>query len=200
MESPDDLDDRFPKSEAEIIRLARAISAGLRAHPDLFPSPPFSADEIDQQIDAFLNADETAVVARARAERAIAAMHRAFDRVIETARRQLGHDEHTPGGEDSEATEAPGQTGFLEVVGENDGTVSLTWTAPRDGGDVAIYFIQRRQRDAGGKWKVAAVSFVTEATLSGQESGFEFEYQVIALNRIGEGPASNIVRAGGDAS
>ncbi len=39
------------------------------------------------------------------------------------------------------------------------------------------------------------MSVESEVTLNGQDAGVEFEYQVIAVNKAGEGPASNIVRA-----
>ena len=35
----------------------------------------------------------------------------------------------------------------------------------------------------------------SEIMLNGQESGVEVEYRVIARNKAGEGPPSNIVRA-----
>ncbi len=35
----------------------------------------------------------------------------------------------------------------------------------------------------------------SEITLNGQEPGVEFEYRVIAVNKTGDGPASNIARA-----
>jgi hypothetical protein len=38
-------------------------------------------------------------------------------------------------------------------------------------------------------------AIATELTLNGQESGVEFEYQVLAINKAGAGIPSNIVRA-----
>ena len=37
---------RFPKSESKIVSLIHDIIAGLEAHPDLFPNPPVSAEDL----------------------------------------------------------------------------------------------------------------------------------------------------------
>ncbi len=34
----------------------------------------------------------------------------------------------------------------------------------------------------------------SDVTINGQEAGVEYEYRVIAANKTGEGPASNVVR------
>lgn len=49
--------------------------------------------------------------------------------------------------------------------------------------------------DGGGDWADVGMAVDSEITLNGQEPGVEFEYRVIAVNKAGEGPASNIVRA-----
>ena len=54
--------------------------------------------------------------------------------------------------------------------------------------------MQRRTRD-NGAWMDVGMAVESEPTLNGQESGVEFEYRVIAVNKAGEGPASNIARA-----
>ncbi len=70
----------------------------------------------------------------------------------------------------------------------------LDWKQPFDGGLVAAYKIRRRQRD-GGHWMDAGMAVESEVVLDNQEPGVEFEYHVIAVNKAGEGPQSNIVRA-----
>jgi hypothetical protein len=40
-------------------------------------------------------------------------------------------------------------------------------------------------------WQDAGVALTTECSLSGQERGKEWEYRVVAMNRAGEGVASN---------
>ena len=82
----------------------------------------------------------------------------------------------------------------LEVIREGKNSVFLDWKEPMEGGEVAAYKVQRRKRDTGD-WVDVGMSVASEITLNGQESGVEYEYQVIAVNKAGEGPASNIVRA-----
>jgi len=91
-------------------------------------------------------------------------------------------------------TGIPGQVRTLEVIREGKDWVFLDWKEPVDGGQVAAYKIQRRKRDSGD-WVDVGIAVESEVTLNGQETGVEFEFQVIAVNKAGEGPASNIVRA-----
>ena len=58
---------------------------------------------------------------------------------------------------------------------------------------MAAYRVQRRRRD-GGDWIDVGTSVETAVTLRDQEPGAELEYRVIAVNRAGQGPASNVVR------
>jgi len=55
--------------------------------------------------------------------------------------------------------------------------------------------VQRRKREGGGDWVDVGMSVESEVTLNGQDAGVEYEYRVIAVNKAGEGPASNIARA-----
>jgi hypothetical protein len=63
-----------------------------------------------------------------------------------------------------------------------------------DGGKVAAYKIERRERPSG-PWTDAGMAIESEITLSGQERGKEWEYRVIAVNKAGEGTRSNTVMA-----
>ena len=92
------------------------------------------------------------------------------------------------------ANDTPGQVHTLELIREGKDWVFLDWKEPSDGGQVAAYKIQRRKRD-GGPWMDAGMAVESEVMLNGQEPGVEFEYQVIAVNKAGEGLPSNIVRA-----
>jgi hypothetical protein len=48
---------------------------------------------------------------------------------------------------------------------------------------------------AAGRWTEAPSAVTCEVTLNGQEPGVELEYRVIAFNRLGDGPPSNLVKA-----
>lgn len=71
----------------------------------------------------------------------------------------------------------------------------LDWKEPIDGGAVASYKIERRERPAGA-WSLVAVALESEATLNNQERGKDWEFRVIAVNKAGEGVPSNTVAAG----
>jgi hypothetical protein len=68
------------------------------------------------------------------------------------------------------------------------------WQEPLDGGAVAAYRVERRKRP-DGIWAVVGMAVDTRITLTGQDAGVEWEYRVIAVNRTGEGPDSNVARA-----
>lgn len=90
--------------------------------------------------------------------------------------------------------EAPGQTRSLEAPREGEGWVFLDWKEPVDGGAVAAYKIQRRERPEG-PWTDAGMAVESETTLSSQERGKELEYRVLAVNKAGVGEPSNTVMA-----
>ncbi len=90
--------------------------------------------------------------------------------------------------------EAPGQARTLEIVSQGEGWVTLDWKKPADGGAVAFYKIDRRERPAGN-WALIALAMESEGTLNNQERGKDWEYRVIAVNKAGEGVPSNTVAA-----
>ena len=65
---------------------------------------------------------------------------------------------------------------------------------PADGGAVAAYKIERRERPAGD-WMLVNMAVESEATLNNQERGKEWEYRVVATNKAGESVPSNTVAA-----
>lgn len=71
-----------------------------------------------------------------------------------------------------------------------EGWVFLDWKAPSDGGKPAAYKVMRRNRP-DGLWADVATAVTTEATLVEQPRGIELEYRIIAINKAGEGEASN---------
>lgn len=90
--------------------------------------------------------------------------------------------------------EAPGQCRSLEAAREGEGWVFLDWKEPVDGGAVAAYKIQRRERPSGA-WSDVGMAIESEITLSNQERAKEWEYRVLAVNKAGEGEPSNTVMA-----
>jgi len=81
------------------------------------------------------------------------------------------------------------------VAAEQGGDwIKLRWKKPADGGKVAAYKVLCRER-AAGEWKSQDTAVSTEFTLRGQPKGKELEYCVMAVNKVGEAPISNVVMA-----
>ena len=95
----------------------------------------------------------------------------------------------------------PGRAHSLTLT-QSDGAVSLSWSAPDDGGAVSGYRIWRRLPDKGEQKLIALVDNTGSATTSFVDSSAEDRqkhiYRVQALNEVGEGqwskPAQIIVR------
>ena len=98
------------------------------------------------------------------------------------------------GRKDPTALEVPGQTRALEAPQEGEGWIFLDWKSPTDGGKVASYKIERRERPEGA-WSIAGMAMESEITQHNQERGKEWEYRVLAVNKAGEGMPSNTVMA-----
>ncbi|MBN1515790.1 fibronectin type III domain-containing protein, partial [Candidatus Sumerlaeota bacterium] len=86
------------------------------------------------------------------------------------------------------------QARTLEAPRQGEGWIFLDWKAPSDGGAVASYKLERRERPSGD-WSVIGLAIESEATLTNQERGKDWEYRVIAVNKAGEGAPSNTVAA-----
>ena len=86
----------------------------------------------------------------------------------------------------------PGQCQTLAAPRQGEGWVFLDWKELIDGGRPAAYKIQRRQRPADA-WQDVAVAMDSEITLADQPRGKDLEYRVLAINKAGDGEASNTV-------
>ena len=88
----------------------------------------------------------------------------------------------------------PGQPRAFEAPRQGKEWVFLDWKKPADGGAVAAYKIERWERPEGG-WMLLSMATDSETTLNNQERGKDWEYRVIATNKVGEGVPSNTVGA-----
>ena len=197
----------FPLREADIVALAHDIGTGLATHPEIFPAPPHSPDEINAVLAAVAGAHDVAVVASAQAKQATTAKDEAFAKLVDLMKADLRYAESATRLDDGKleligwgaprrgtATGVPGQVRTLEVVREGKGWLFLDWKEPSDGGQAAAYKVQRRKPGATD-WMDVGMAVASEITLNAQEPGVEFEYHVMAVNKAGDGPPSNIVRA-----
>jgi len=143
-----------------------------------------------------------AVAAAAAAEQATTTKDEALEGLTDAMKADLRYAENTVDFDDDKlkllgwagrkagtSLEPPGQARTLEAPREGEGWIFLDWKEPVDGGKVEI---ERRERPEG-PWSIGGIAMETEATLTSQERGKEFEYRVIAVNKAGEGVPSNSV-------
>ena len=198
---------RFPLKEAEILALANDMQAGLAANAAIYPSPPVAPADLQTAMAAYITARDAAVAAAAAAEQATAAKDEALQALTDDMKADLRYAETTVNYDDDQlkligwggrkaktSLEAPGQVRTLEAPRQGEGWIFLDWKETVDGGAVAAYKIQRRERPEG-PWTDAGMAVESETTLSSQERGKELEYRVIAVNKAGEGEPSNTVMA-----
>ena len=201
---------QFPPREAEILRLANDIAAGLAAHTDVFPAPPFSPADFQQALAEHDANREAKIRAYATAAQSTDAKEQSQRKVEDMSKSVIRYAENHTRSDDGKlqllgwaarrsrtltVAEPPGQVRTLEVIREGKDWVFLDWKEPLEGGEIAAYRVQRRKREGGGDWVDVGMSVESEVTLNGQEAGVECEYRVIAVNKAGERPPSNIVRA-----
>ena len=200
---------QYPSREAEILRLANDIAAGLAAHTEVFPAAPFSPEELEQALAEHDGNREAAIQARATAAQSTADKDGSLAKIQDMSKSVIRYAENHSRSDDGQlqllgwggrrsrtvtVTEPPGQPRTLEVIREGKNWIFLDWKESMEGGEVAAYRVQRRTRD-NGDWMDVGMSVESEVTLNGQESGVEYEYRVSGVNKAGEGPASNIARA-----
>lgn len=198
---------QFPRTEPQVIVLAQDISAGLTANTAVFPAPPVPPADLQNRMTDYITARDAAVAAAAAAEQAIAAKNEALQALTDDMKADLRYAENTVDYDDDKlkllgwggrkaktSLEAPGQCRSLEAPREGEGWVFLDWKEPVDGGAVAAYKIQRRERPSGA-WSDVGMAMESEITLTGQARGKEWEYRVSAVNKAGEGEPSNTVMA-----
>ncbi len=198
---------RFPRTEAEVIALAEAIITGLTANAVLYPAPPVAVLDLTAAKTAYITALNAAIAAAAAAEAATTTKDDALDSLVDAMKSDIRYAENTVDFDDDKLKllgwagkkaptplAIPGQTRLLEAPRQGDGWVFLDWKAPIDGGAPSAYKVTRRERPAGA-WEDVATAVITEATLVEQPKGKELEYRIIAVNKAGDGQASNTVMA-----
>nr|VFK51665.1 MAG: Fibronectin type III domain-containing protein [Candidatus Kentron sp. TC] len=198
---------RFPKAEPKIVSLIHEIIAGLEAHPDLFPNPPVSAEDLRKQFNTYLKSADTANQKQAEAKHAVEEKNHDLDAAVESGKMILRYAETTTHSDDAALNylgwgahrepsrlKSPGQTRHLEAPRQGDGWIALDWKQPDEGGKAAAYKIQRREGDSE-TWLDAGMAMDTEVTLTNQPRGVRLEFRVVAVNKAGEGEPSNGVLA-----
>ena len=194
---------RFPLKEAEVAALAEKMIAGLADNPTIYPALPVAVADLTTSKNEYLSAKNDVVAAKAAFEAALSAKDAALETLEGRMKSDLRYAENTVHFDDDKLKligwagkkkptplAIPGQPRLLEAPKQGDGWVFLDWKAPVDGGTPSAYRVTRRERPAGA-WEDVATAVITEATLVEQPKGKELEYCIIAVNKAGEGEASN---------
>ena len=200
----------FPRTESQIKVLAQNMVTGLTGQegvPPLFPTPPVAPAALQTLLDAVITLGDAQVAALAAAEQATQAKTAALEDLVTAMKADLRYAEDKVGHDDAQlsvlgwgakaaptALQAPGQPRSLEAPRQGEGWIFLDWKPPVEGGMVAAYQIERRERPAGN-WMLAAMAIESEATLNNQERGKDWEYRILATNKAGESTPSNTVAA-----
>jgi len=196
----------FPKEEAKIMQLADEMVKGLAANTEIYPAPPVGTVDIETAMAACVTLREEVLTLQANLEKKHTAKEEALKALATLMKSDLRYAENTVNYDDANlkligwggkhaATPlaVPGQVRSLTAREQGEGWIHLVWKRPSGGGKVAAYRIQRRAPMEGGAWLDAGMAVETEITLSGQERGKALEYCVMAVNKMGEGEASNTV-------
>ncbi len=196
---------RFPRTEAQSKALAQSMVAGLTDNVADFPTPPVLPVDLQALLDSLITLTDEQVAAMAAAEQATEAKTAGLEELITAMKADLRYAEDAVNYDDAKLTalgwggraaatalEVPGQARSLEAPSQGQGWVFFDWKKPADGGAVAAYKIERRERPAGD-WTLVSMAIESEATLNNQERGKEWEYRVIATNKAGESVPSNTV-------
>jgi hypothetical protein len=197
----------FPRTEAELVALARKVIDGLARHAETYPSPPFTPAMLTTILESFLSASSEAVAAQAAASRAVANKNVLNDKLTESIKTVLRYAEMTVNDDDTELKElgwggrthrttlaVPGQPRTLQSPNRDDTSIELVWGEPVDDGKVQGYKIQRRERP-DGPWYLVDSVLERSVTLAEQPRGKAWEYRVVAMNRAGLSVPSNTVQA-----
>ena len=198
---------RFPRTEPQIKALAQNIVTGLAAYPADYAAPPVASADLQALLDSFITLCDEQVAALAAAEQATETKAAGLEELVTAMKADLRYAEDAVNYDDAKLTalgwggkagptalEVPGQPRSLEVPRQGEGWIFLDWKKPADGGAVAAYKIERRERPSGD-WMLVNMAIESEATLNNQERGKDFEYRVIATNKAGESIPSNTVAA-----
>ena len=198
---------RFPDREAQIKALAQNMVTGLTENAADFPAPPVLSLDLQALLDSFITLCDEQAVAQAAAEQVTETKRAGLTELVTAMKADLRYAEDAVNHNDAKLTalgwggkaaptalQIPGQPRALEAPQQGEGWIFLDWKKPADGGAVAAYKIERRERPSGD-WTLFSMAIESEATLNNQERGKDWEYRVIATNKAGASIPSNSVAA-----
>ena len=187
--------------------LAEHVAAGLAENGQDFPSPPVSPSELQELLESFVESCDEQMTARALLEQATVRKRARFESLLTALRADVRYAEDAVQGNDAKLTAlgwggraprtaltVPRQPVSLAAVHQGEDWILLRWLKPADGGKVAAYRIERRNKSTG-QWAIVGMAMTCEARLDDQQRGIDWEYRVVATNKAGESAPSNTVAA-----
>ena len=198
---------KFPNAEMDVMKLADDIMKGLSNNPMVFPNPPTTAAQLAGELAALIQAHDDAVAKSAAAEEATTLKNDLLAALALKMRDDLRYCEITVnydddklklvgwgGRADPTPLKKPHQCTDFHATEEGAGWIAFAWETPQKGGKVGSYRILSRDHGANA-WNLAEASFETSARLKNQPQGKSLDYCVVASNKAGQSPESNIVTA-----
>lgn len=195
----------FPRREADVAALAGIMVHGLEEHAPDFPDSPVTIEAFQEAIARYANAKEASATAEGAAAEAFDEKQDALQNLSDKMKNVLRYAEITHRNDESklknigwsgrrEPAKAtpPGPPRTLEVKSQGRGWVYLDWKSPSEGGTVSAYRVLSRTTGET-EWKELELCFESMTVLTDQPKGVDIEYHVIAMNKAGEGPASNLI-------
>jgi len=198
---------QFPVRQADVLELTQLVASGLDNDPAVFPAPPVSASDLRTSLTASKAAIDQVVATYAAYKTSLEVKDDLMAEMAEDVKSCLRYAENITKFDDDKLKllgwsgrrkghrqKAPGQVMSLKAIEQSDGSITLKWKGPITGGKPLAYRIQRDEK-SNGKWTEAGTALITEVKLTDQPRYTELRYRVIAINKAGEGEASNTIKA-----
>nr|VFK15730.1 MAG: hypothetical protein BECKLPF1236A_GA0070988_1013110 [Candidatus Kentron sp. LPFa]VFK31724.1 MAG: hypothetical protein BECKLPF1236C_GA0070990_101479 [Candidatus Kentron sp. LPFa] len=154
---------KFPRKESDILRLAQEMVTGFDAHTDIYPAPLVSAADLTTDVDAYHAARGAEMTARAEWEKTVTAKNEILQTLIENMKRDIRYAKNIVDFDDAQlrligwggrkprqSLPPPGQVRSLEIAAQDEGSITLDWKAPNEGGAVAAYRVERSESPCRG--------------------------------------------------
>ncbi len=195
---------KFPQEETKIIELAQKVASGIANNATTFPNPPVEPTVINADLDDYFAKNNEIQLSKANTMHLTQEKNEILERISRGTRNDIDYGVLIAQGDEAilqeiswgnraapTALQPPGQCRAFEIIGQGDGWVKVDWKEPSSGGKPAAYKVQRSED--GANFNDAATAVESEATLYNQPKGKTLIYQVVAINKAGEGMASNTV-------
>jgi hypothetical protein len=165
---------------------------GLTENPGIYVAPQVPPLELQGVLDSLITLGDACVAARAAAEQATVTKDAGREELTDAMKANLRYAEDTVDYDDAQLTllgwaglaaptplQPPGQVRNLEMPRQGADWIFLDWKKPAEGGPVASYKIERRERPTGD-WVLTSLALDSETTLvTGNTSGAGFESESI---------------------